>query len=70
MVFDFIKDEWDRAKQMAKMAGPVEDDIPDFDDALEPQKEERTDEELLNELPEANGEPATDEELLEELAGL
>ena len=70
MVYEFIEDEWKRAKHMAKMAGPVEDDIPDFDDALEPQTEERTDEELLNELPETNAEPATDEELLEELAGL
>lgn len=65
MVFDFIKDEWDRAKKMIELAGPVEDDIPDFDDALEPPKDETPTEEVPEENT-SNNSP-TDQDLLDEL---
>jgi hypothetical protein len=64
MVWDMVKNEWERAKQMVELAGPVEEDVPDWDMDLG-EKEEDVKEEVVKEE-----EPSTDEDLLAELANI
>ena len=64
MVWDMVKNEWDRAKQMVELAGPVESDVPDWDMEVETSVEEKPVEDVKEE------EPSTDEDLLAELADI
>jgi hypothetical protein len=64
MVWDMVKNEWDRAKKMTELAGPVELDVPDFDFET---SDEVVEEDVEMEVVE---EASTDEDLLAELANI
>jgi len=65
MVWDMVKNEWDRAKQMTELAGPVEEDVPDWDMDLGEDKED-----VKTEVVKEEEESSTDEDLLAELADI
>ncbi len=63
MLWDMVKNDWERAKKLTEMAEPVESDIPDWDMELDTSgesKEETVEEEVTS----------TDEDLLAELENI
>jgi hypothetical protein len=67
MLWDIVKNSWERAKQMTELAGPEEKDIPDWDKELEMGSEEEPveREKVVEEVVES-----TDEDLLAELENI